>query len=67
MDEATSALDVSVQKQVVEGFAAVLGSLDKHFQVVDNLLLTGETVEMAWPQGAFHFAFLAALALAGGV
>ena len=34
-----------MQQDVVEGLATIFGSLDEHFQVLDNLLLTAEIVE----------------------
>ena len=52
----------SVQQDVVERFAAGLGSLDVDAQVVEHLLLSGEVVEGLGAQGAFDLAFAGTLA-----
>ena len=40
----------AVQQGMVERFATVLGSLDKHFEVLHHLLLTAEVAEAQWAQ-----------------
>ena len=40
----------AVQQGVVEGFAAVLGCLDKNFKVLDYLLLAREIAEAKWSE-----------------
>jgi hypothetical protein len=52
---------------MVQRFASLFGSPDKHAQVVQHLLLSGKAVETFGAQCAFHFAFLCRLSAACGI
>ena len=48
----------AVQEGVVEGFAAILGSLHEDAQVIDDLLLTAEVVELQRTEGILEVLLL---------
>lgn len=53
-----------MEEDVVQRFAALLGSTDKDTEVVEHLLLTGKTIKTLRAQSTFYLAFLSGLAVA---